>query len=793
MDEKMITRNIWKGSIFCGVAALIVILVGGFTLVQLQASLVGLRKDQMQAEIIDYSDRITKQIQKDFQTMGTLVSFLQSSGMTQEPDLIKMLAQTNQSNDFVTIGYFDRDGIGAIAHPDLGVRRSINYRSLSPQVIESMDLAYKGHQNMSDLFESEVSNRRVFIYCVPVMEGDQVTAVLACSDYVEAFDSSLNEGMVLNGNGSIHLIDGSGTILISSRRLDKGGNLFSDGYLSPKDQEELKKVTKSSQKYGYVSLNAKAGVFTACMKSLGVNDWYILCVHDNKNAHSTANAIIRIITMVFLALILILLFLLAFTNRMLRKSKGFLMELAFKDPLTGADNMIRFEKNLEAARAGEEAFCLVSLRVRQFKLINEMYGEEASDRLLQGISRWIACSLREGEFFARENSDCFYLCLRQTDEEALSRRMKAMIQDICTHEHNEKRDFRLRLYAGAYIHQEEASCPLSGKQLLSRVSFASDSCWSAPMETIKFYDNILKNKDEMKNYVEGHMEQALHDGEFQVYLQPKIDLKSNRLGGAEALVRWVSQDKGMIYPDVFIPQFERNGFCVQLDLYMVEQVCRLMRSWMDQGLCPIPISVNQSKLLFYQSDYLSRLKACTDRYQVPPGLITLEILEGLALEHGEDLNDKLQDLRAMGFKISMDDFGCGYSSFNTLGNLEIDELKLDRSFLMDVSKGKSARFQTIMASIMTLSRNLHISTVTEGVETPEDEALIRSLGCDYGQGYLYSRPISEKDFTARYAKEFTEQCMRESTGQCMKDLARRCMREFTGQCARSATKTCTKA
>ena len=182
---------------------------------------------------------------------------------------------------------------------------------------------------------------------------------------------------------------------------------------------------------------------------------------------------------------------------------------------------------------------------------------------------------------------------------------------------------------------------------------------------------------------------------------------------------------------------------------MVEQACRHLRAWMDRGLSPVPISVNQSKLLFFQADYVSRLTQLLETYQVSPTLIILEILEGLALENVEELNAKISQLQAIGFRVSLDDFGSGYSSLNTVGKLQIDEIKLDRAFLLDAADRKG-RVRLIMEETVRMAQRLGISTVAEGVETPEDEQLVRSIGCDVGQGYLYSRPLAAGDFDERY-------------------------------------------
>ena len=237
---------------------------------------------------------------------------------------------------------------------------------------------------------------------------------------------------------------------------------------------------------------------------------------------------------------------------------------------------------------------------------------------------------------------------------------------------------------------------------------------------------------------------------FMIYLQPKVDLETKKLAGAEALVRWQRQDGSIIVPNDFIPLFENNGFCAKLDLYMFERVCEWIRTWLDQGLEPVEISINQTKRIFFDGRYLQDLQTILSRYQVPASLITLEILEGTALEDVDRFNERIRELKALGFHISMDDFGSGYSSLNTLSKLDIDELKIDRGFLMTVSNQRNTKERVIMETVIQLAKRLELRTVVEGVETPEDEALIRRLECDYGQGYLYSRPLPAEDFTATY-------------------------------------------
>ncbi|MDO5146308.1 MAG: EAL domain-containing protein [Eubacteriales bacterium] len=752
MNEEKFRMQFRRSVLLCVAAGVSVLIAAIFILKTMYDSRIELVKEQMMAELTDYNGRIVRQIDKDFQTLYTIASFIQSSGIADDPDMASFLLDANFKNEFVTMGYFNEEGIGDIAHLEYGIEKDIDYHVFNDSVEEAMDMAYSGQQGLSKLFRSQVSNKLVYVYCVPVVRDGIVRGVLCASDKMEIFDTIFNERIVLNGNGSVHLIGETGRMLLSSDKYQEGTELFSGDYFSEKDERLLQEVIKENEKYAFATMNYNNKKYMVCLTSLRVNDWYLLCIHDNMTANKTLGYVMRTMLITFLLLLCLVLCLLFFIYHILTRSNQSLTRLAYKDWLTGADNMLQFEKNLEHAQKKEGKFCIAVINVRQFKFMNEIFGKEFSDRLLCSISKCIDEMMGDGEFFARESADLFYVYLLEKEEVRIRERIEALFLSISM-EVKEKRDYQLQMYAGAYIHDGSIGAQDFREVLMTRVAFAMEQCKKRPGEVLSFYNAKVHREKEMENYVETHMVQALSDGEFQVFLQPKVSIEDGSLSGAEALVRWVTKDGSMIFPDVFIPQFERNGFCVQLDLYMVRRVCKMLRAWMDEGLEPIPVSVNQTKLLFYQADYMTKLQECLKEYQIPAELITLEILEGLALEHKEEMNSKLRALRKIGFKISLDDFGSGYASFNTLGSLEIDELKLDRSFLLEISKNHSYRLHMIMSGVIDLSKRLYISTVAEGVETKEDEEMIRSMGCDFGQGYLYSRPLRVEDFYEKYMKE----------------------------------------
>ena len=361
------------------------------------------------------------------------------------------------------------------------------------------------------------------------------------------------------------------------------------------------------------------------------------------------------------------------------------------------------------------------------------------------MKKVLESGLKENEFFCREAGDLFYVYLNESDKDLVRRRLEGIMERVSTVSLQDGHNYRVLLYCGAVAGGDG--------NMMTHVLFALAKAKEIQRNTVWFYDEELHKKEEQANYIETHMHQALQDGEFKLFLQPKVDLHTGMVGGAEALVRWITGTGQYLFPGDFIPLFEENAFCTKLDMYMVECVCRQIRQWMDEEIRPIPISVNQSKLLFYETDYIPKLCSLVEKYHIPAELINLEILEGLAVNNMDEMNRKIAMLQEKGFRVSMDDFGSGYSSLNTLCNLRINELKLDRGFLMQTTEEENEKLRMIMEHIVQMSKSLHISTVVEGVETKENEKLIQSLGCDYGQGYFYSKPIDAAEFSEKYMKK----------------------------------------
>lgn len=285
------------------------------------------------------------------------------------------------------------------------------------------------------------------------------------------------------------------------------------------------------------------------------------------------------------------------------------------------------------------------------------------------------------------------------------------------------------------------------------------ACHQNSKNDVNVFDEKLEEQLATQHTIESRMEQALRDGEFQAWYQPKYDIRTRRIVGAEALVRWISPELGFMPPGKFIPLFEQNGFVIPVDHYLLEKTCQLQRERLNAGKEVIPISVNQSRLHMTEEGYLEKMKAVVEKYNLPRGLIELEVTETVFGDFDSKGGTKgaeeiIKGLHDLGFTISVDDFGSGYSSYTMLGNLPMDVLKIDRSILLGADT--SQRMRQILGNVIKLGKALKMKVICEGIETVEQENLLLELGCYLGQGFLNAKPMPVADFINFFEKRNAE-------------------------------------
>ncbi|WP_303871634.1 bifunctional diguanylate cyclase/phosphodiesterase [Acetobacterium wieringae] len=418
-----------------------------------------------------------------------------------------------------------------------------------------------------------------------------------------------------------------------------------------------------------------------------------------------------------------------------------LKQLQDLDFLTGCPNWIKFKKECEIIldTSKTQDYAMVIFDIDKFKAINDLYGHQTGNEILTAIAKILEMYLNEEELFARMATDNFCILMKYEGYGEFSLRLENLIRKI----NGYSQKFIVSISMGIYLIGETE---LDINALSDRANMAKRSIKDNSQISYAFYEESMRVALILENEIENRMERALVSGEFEVYLQPKYLFSDEQIIGAEALVRWNDPERGMLPPNDFIPLFEKNGFVKKIDTYMFEAVCKLLAKWekeMDQ-LTNMIISVNFSRLHLENMLLPEELLAITNRYQIDPKMIEIELTEGTIFNNDVQMVEIMNHLKDFGFHISIDDFGRAYSSLNTLKNLPADILKLDKAFFSESTD--NARGEKIITSMLNMAKDLDLITVAEGVETREQVEFLKEKGCDIAQGFFYAKPMNVFEF-----------------------------------------------
>ena len=380
----------------------------------------------------------------------------------------------------------------------------------------------------------------------------------------------------------------------------------------------------------------------------------------------------------------------------------------------------------------------IVVNINHFRLVNEIHGRSYGDKVLEAVADRIRELLEDVEGIAgRAEADNFYLYLRHQDD--FENRLHSM-GDRVRHE-LEKTSIWLRMGIFDYENDPE---PLE-KRFENALS-ACNTLRNKYNKYVAYYNRKLHEDELLAEKLLSSMERALEAKQFTLCYQGKYSIQGGppRLSSAEALVRWIHPEMGFLSPGIFIPLFEANGLIQKLDRYIFREVARQIREWKDELGWYVPVSVNVSRLDIFESDLCDFFKSLIAEYRLEPTDILLEITESAYTEDSEQLVAAIDELRAAGFKIEMDDFGSGYSSLNMLAMLPIDYLKLDIRFLQNI--GDSRKKIMMIKLMLDIAKHLEVPVVAEGVETEDQYVMLRDLGCDVIQGYYFARPVKPAEF-----------------------------------------------
>ena len=415
-----------------------------------------------------------------------------------------------------------------------------------------------------------------------------------------------------------------------------------------------------------------------------------------------------------------------------------IVSATINDEVTGVYNREFFYKKAEDIfrEADGRKFDVICCKVMRFELINDLFGKKTGDELLKCTALTILKSIGGSGICGRIGADKF-ACLIPHRGDYCASMFEAAISEINKYPVSISIDICYGIYAA-----DDTSVPVAA--MCGRALLACDSVKEKYNVHYAYYDDSMMQSMLAEQTLLDDMKTAIAEGQFEIYYQPKYDIVTDTVSGAEALVRWKHPQKGFIAPADFIPLFEKNGFITQLDLYVWDTVCRSLHDWIAAGNKHVPISVNVSRIDIYNPKLTDIFVGLINKYGLKPEQLHLEITETAYTENSAQLIEVVKKLRSIGFIIEMDDFGSGYSSLNMLSELPLDILKLDWKFIQNETAKNSSK--SILSFIITLAKWLNLLVIAEGVETRNQLDLLRNMDCNYVQGYYFAKPMPRGEF-----------------------------------------------
>lgn len=674
---------------------------------------------------------ILKQIEGDWQTLEGLAVSLRNMDMQNSDEIISTLKDVNEGNAFIQMGYADLNGEGQL------VDLNGNIEPISIAQKDFFQRALKGEKSISRTFsDSHQQNGSVNYFAVRITNADGESMGVICAVHSSAVLRDIIDMPLLKNAGTSNILDIYGDIVLSSTQ--------EVSVFLPDNQEKIAAAMNDGSSANLTLTDDSGQEQVIILLPLIAGQWFQVSTIPLRVLRSrylqTAGGILAIITVacgLFIWLI----------NRQRltdAKNQRALMNLAYNDSLTGLRNVDGFKLDLSGflTRENLPSYVLWYADIKNFKFANDILGYEEGDRLLHTIGRNLLAQSGDDSLSCRISADNFAGIIRCQDLGALEERRDKLLEGL-KGSGLEGRSF-LEIPMGAYRLREGDE-----KQLPSTlINFADMAHKQAKLKTgstIIWYDDDMRSRMLEDSMLEALAEPAIKNGEFQIYLQPKVDIQNaNRLTGAEVLARWQSPSQGMISPGRFIPLFEKSELVVMLDRYMFEAACRWLGQYLAGGGIPINIAVNVSKAGIFREDFVDFYADVKERYGIPDGLLELEFTENILVVDTDLFTDLVLKLQKRGFSCSLDDFGSGYSSLNLLKDLPVDVLKLD---IMFFHKSKDLnRERIVVSNFINMAKQLKIKTIAEGVEDTDTVAFLQSAGCDVVQGFVFAKPMPQQEF-----------------------------------------------
>jgi len=721
-----------------GVTAVVLVLVALCTLfIQLL-----LRKERL--EIEGHIMEVAKQsavatdllINGDFQTLGLYAHILEQEPKYLSRGYVKQGLKTAIKNTrFYSMGVAYPNGDVIIYDSTKGFAPPINVKGFK-YFQEAMSGKY--FVDFINCFYDE--DKLIVLYAVPVVKDGKVIAVITgangAEDYVRAIDIT-----AFNDEAVVHILDGTGHLILrdSSPKTVLKSSIFETDDVP---NEKRVKALEAKEPVSYWFRDENGVKKVAAFVPVGYNNWKILAILPFNAITHNSSAVLRYAVIFFFIIAAIILLGVRYNIANRRRADNMIMDIALQDDITQCLNKTSFYLESEKILLNKklepnEKLAVILMDIDNFKIVNEVYDIKKGNIVLKEIATIISKSVAENGIVARMNDDIFAIMYKyKADEDLIS-----LINNISESINEFKLNIKIIPSFGIY-EVVDKTVPIN--TMCDKASLAKRTIKGLVDSRYAFYDESLSQAIMADKEIEDEMEKALENQEFEMYLQPKIDMKTAKPCGSEALIRWNHPKKGLIPPYKFIPLFERNGFIVEADVYMWEQACKAISDWINKGLEPLPISVNISRIHFKYENLIDTIESLVAKYNIPKKYLELELTESAFLDNEGAVNSTIVKLQELGYTIAMDDFGMGYSSLNMLRTLPVNVLKLDRGFINEATC--TERGFIVLNHVIHMARDLKATVVCEGIETIEQADILKTAGCDIAQGFYYAKPMPLKEY-----------------------------------------------
>ena len=539
---------------------------------------------------------------------------------------------------------------------------------------------------------------------------------------------------------------------------------FNDGVFKQNEDGDFEVTAISLLKYGMRFWKDSYEKAKPGNTSLDMPFWIAIDVKEGKQVFYAKTAFnMSLSDLMFLGLFIcialvlvgciIVLMLVNMINTVVHQNR--LSKVFFTDPITRGHNWMWFsfrgEQLLKKRRSAAQSYAVLDLVFVKFRNYCVCHSVVEGEEMLYRVDRILNESLNKKELASHYASANFALLLRFKDREEL----KARIQHIIEKLEKIDKDHKFTFHVGVYVVEKQKN--VKGKEVrrkdidiereYNNACTARSTLEDSDDSAIAFFDENLLEEQKWIDTVMERRRSAIENEEYVIYYQPKYDPKNNKLRGVEALIRWNSPELGFKSPGTFIPILEKNGFIQDIDHYMITHVARDQKAWLDAGYECVPASVNVSRAHFIEDDLAEQIRDAVDAEGCPRNLLEIELTESAFFDDKKAMLDTILRLKEYGFMVSMDDFGSGYSSLNSLKDMPLDILKLDAEFFRgDVNGGRG---EIVITEAIALAKSLNMLTVAEGVEFKEQVEFLASKGCDMIQGYFFAQPMPKDEYAVK--------------------------------------------